>query len=77
MNINWKQKLSSRKFWSMVAGVITALLVIFNVDNLTIEKIMGLISAEGVLVAYILAEGTVDSARISSQNEESSENLTK
>ena len=77
MNINWKQKLSSRKFWSMVAGVITALLVIFNVDNLTIEKIVGLISAEGVLVAYILAEGTVDSARISSQNEESSENLTK
>ena len=73
MKINWKQKLSSRKFWSMVIGVVTALLVLFNVPDLTIEKIVALISAEGVLIAYIFAEGDVDSNRIQ-QGEEQDEN---
>ena len=73
MKINWKQKLSSRKFWSMVIGVITALLVLFNVPDLTIEKIIALISAEGVLIAYIFAEGNVDSNRIQ-QGEQQDEN---
>lgn len=71
--INWKQKLSSRKFWSMVIGVVTALLVLFNVPDLTIEKIAALISAEGVLIAYIFAEGDVDSNRIM-QGEQQDEN---
>ena len=70
MNINWKQKLSSRKFWSMIIGVITALLVLFNVDELTLEKISALISAEGVLIVYILTEGDVDSTRALTQKEE-------
>ena len=73
MKINWKQKLSSRKFWSMVIGVVTALLVLFNVPDLTIEKIIALISAEGVLIAYIFAEGDVDSNRIQ-QGEQQDEN---
>lgn len=71
--INWKQKLSSRKFWSMVVGVATALLVLFNVPDLTIEKVVALISAEGVLIAYIFAEGDVDSNRIQ-QGEQQDEN---
>ena len=62
--INWKQKLSSRKFWAAVIGVATAILVLCNVDNLTIERVTALISAEGVLIAYIFSEGGVDSARI-------------
>ena len=73
MKINWKQKLSSRKFWSMVIGVVTALLALFNVPDLTIEKIIALISAEGVLIAYIFAEGDVDSNRIQ-QGEQHDEN---
>ena len=72
MKINWKQKLTSRKFWSMVVGVATALLVLFNVPDLTIEKVVALISAEGVLIAYIFAEGDVDSARIE-QTEDNNE----
>jgi len=57
----------------MVIGVVTALLVLFNVPDLTIEKIIALISAEGVLIAYIFAEGDVDSNRIQ-QGEEQDEN---
>jgi uncharacterized membrane protein len=61
--VDWKSKLSSRKFWAAVIGFITAILVAFNVDNLTIEQVTGIISACAVLVAYILGEGMVDSAR--------------
>lgn len=63
MKIDWKQKLTSRKFWAAIAGFATALLVLFNVDQMTIERIVALISAEGVLIAYIFAESNVDTAR--------------
>ncbi|GEM_PF-6314925 len=39
MKINWRQKLTSRKFWDAFIGFITALLIAFGVDNLTIEQI--------------------------------------
>ena len=66
--INWKLKLSSRKFWAAVTGIATAVLVLCNVNELTIEKVAALISAEGVLIAYIFAEGDVDSNRVSQQD---------
>lgn len=68
MKINWKQKLTSRKFWAAVIGFITALLVAFGVDDLTIEQVVALITAASTLIAYIIGEGMVDAARINSQN---------
>lgn len=61
--INWKQKLSSRKFWAAVAGFVTAILVAFNVENGTVEQITAIITAGGVLIAYILGESAVDANR--------------
>lgn len=61
--INWKQKLSSRKFWAAIVGFITPLLIVFNVNSLNIEQIVGIITAGGALVAYILSEGYVDGKR--------------
>ena len=63
--IDWVTKLSSRKFWAAVTGFLTAILTIFEVDNLTIEQLIGLVSALAVLIAYIIGEGLVDSARAS------------
>jgi len=63
--IDWVTKLSSRKFWAAVTGFLTAILTIFEVDNLTIEQIVGLVSALAVLIAYIIGEGLVDAARAS------------
>lgn len=59
--INWKRKLTSRKFWAAVVGFITAILIAFKIDNLTVEQVTTVISALGVLVAYILGEGLADS----------------
>ena len=63
MKIDFKQKLTSRKFWAAVIGFVTALLTAFNVDSLTIEQVTAIISATAVLIAYIIGEGLVDSAR--------------
>ena len=59
--INWKRKLTSRKFWAAVVGFTTAILTAFKIDNLTVEQVTAVISALGVLVAYILGEGLADS----------------
>lgn len=61
--INWKQKLSSRKFWAAVAGFATAIMVAFRVEDGTAEQITAIITAGGVLVAYILGESAVDANR--------------
>lgn len=66
--INWKQKLTSRKFWLALIGFITSILIMFNIDSLTIEKVVSIISACSVLVAYIIGEGLVDSARINDES---------
>ena len=71
--INWKQKLSSRKFWAAVAGFVTAILIAFQVENGTVEQITAIITAGGVLVAYILGESAVDANRDYSSGEDKSD----
>ena len=70
MKINWKQKLSSRKFWAAVAGVIISVMVTFNVDAVTQERVAGVISAAGTLAIYMLAEGATDKAAVKKNTEE-------
>ena len=67
--INWKRKLTSRKFWLAVIGFVTALLVAFNVDKLTVEQVVAIISALGTLVAYIIGEGMTDAASMKKEGE--------
>ena len=62
--VNWKQKLTSRKFWAAVIGFITAMMVAFGVNDLTIEQVVAMITAASTLIAYIIGEGMVDAARI-------------
>lgn len=66
--INWKQKLTSRKFWAALIGFITAMLVAFNVPDMTIEQVTAVITAGATLIAYIIGEGMVDAARIQQQD---------
>lgn len=63
MKINWKQKLTSRKFWAAAIGFVTAVMTAFNVNDLTIEQVIAIITACSTLIAYIIGEGLVDSAR--------------
>lgn len=60
MKIDWKRKLTSRKFWLALVGLATSLLVAFNVDENSIAQVTSIITAAASVVAYILAEGFVD-----------------
>jgi len=60
---DWKRKLTSRKFWSAVVGFAVALSVAFGADEMTTQQVAAVITAAGVLVAYIFAESYVDASR--------------
>ena len=60
--IDWKRKLSSRKFWAAVSGVAIAVMMAFGHNAESQERVAGVISSVGVLAVYILSEGAVDKA---------------
>lgn len=63
--INWKQKLTSRKWWAGLAGAVTMLLGILGVSESTVAQISEIIVGAGVLLGAIIGEATVDAARAS------------
>lgn len=62
MKIDWKRKLTSRKFWTAIVGFVTPLLLAFGVADEAVTQVTGIIMAGGTLVAYIIAEGLTDAA---------------
>lgn len=58
----WKDKLTSRKFWCAVIGVVLSIMVIFGYSDEEQTKVTGLITATGTLIAYIVGEGLTDAA---------------
>ena len=68
MKIDWKRKISSRKFWAAVSGVAISIMIIFGIDSASEERIIGVISSTGVLVTYILTEGGADKHSIKSNS---------
>jgi hypothetical protein len=60
MTIDWKRKLTSRKFWMAVVAFITPLLLAFGVTEDSVTQVTAIIIAGADVLAYILAEGMVD-----------------
>ena len=67
--MNWKKKLSSRKFWAAISGVVISVMVAFNADAGSQEKVAGVITATGTLAIYMLAESSTDKAAIEETKE--------
>lgn len=59
-----KQKLSSRKLWAAIIGILTGIAMIFGLDGKVIETVSGAVVAVGSIVAYIVAEGKIDAERV-------------
>lgn len=60
--IDWKRKLTSRKFWLAVVGFVSGLLMAFKLDAETVDQITGVIMSAASVVAYIIGEGLADAA---------------
>ena len=60
--IDWKRKLTSRKFWAAIAGFVSMLIVAFGGTESQATQITALIMAGAAVVAYIIGEGLTDAA---------------
>ena len=61
MKINWKQKLSSRKLWLAIAGIISGIALLVQGE---IEAGTALIGSS--IISYGIAEGYIDGKRAAS-----------
>ena len=58
--IDWKRKLTSRKFWMAIVTFITPLMLAFGVTESDAAQVTAIIMAGADVMAYIIAEGMVD-----------------
>ena len=68
-NIDWKRKLTSRKFWMALAAFISGLIIAFKGGAEVAETVSGCIMSAASVIAYVLGEGLADAAAIKSESE--------
>ena len=59
--MDWKRKLTSRKFWLAVASFISMLLIALGRNAETAQTVTGLIMAGASIIGYVIGEGLADS----------------
>lgn len=60
--MNWKKKLTSRKFWAALADFVGMLLIALKIDEGSTAQVTALIMAGAGAIAYIIGEGLTDAA---------------
>lgn len=61
MNIDWKRKLTSRKFWMAVISLVTSIVMITGGSDQQAQQIAGVILQAATVLAYCIGEGMADS----------------
>ena len=79
MEINWKQKLSSRKFWALLAALVASV-ISGTISPEVAVQVSSVIGAVGACIVYMLAESSVDKVTASNSickedSENGSENV--
>lgn len=59
---DWIRKISSRKFWAMIAALVVCICAFFAMPDKDVAKITSLIGAFGDLAIYMLSEALADAA---------------
>ena len=60
--MDWKRKLTSRKFWVSVAEFVTMLIIALHGSEETAVQVSALIMAGAAVIAYVIGEGLADAA---------------
>lgn len=60
--MNWKQKLSSRKLWAAIVGVVVGLAAAFGIGENEYAQVAGVVTSAASVVAYIFGEAKIDAA---------------
>lgn len=58
-----KQKLSSRKLWAAIVGVVVGLAAAFGIETNEYAQVAGIVTSALSVFAYIFGEASVDAAR--------------
>lgn len=69
IRIDWKRKLTSRKFWVAVCGFITLIMIACGKTEAEAKQVAAIVMAGAVVIGYILGEGLTDVASISDSTE--------
>ena len=67
MHIDWKRKLTSRKFWAAVCGFVTLILIACGKTEAEAKQVAAIIMAGAVVIGYIIGEGLTDVAGVNNQ----------
>lgn len=62
-----KQKLSSRKLWAAIVGIVIGLSVAFGIEENDYAQIAGIVTSAVSVIGYIFGEAKVDAARLTAE----------
>lgn len=60
MKIDWRKKLTSRKFWVAIAGFVSGLIIAFTGDETTATTVSGCVMSAASVIGYMIGEGLAD-----------------
>ena len=60
MKIDWKRKLTSRKFWLSVASFVSLLVVAFGKSESAAAEVSAIIMSGATVIGYVIGEGLAD-----------------
>ncbi len=63
-NIDWKRKLTSRKFWMAVVGFATAVMQGAGMSENSIARVTSILMSGAVVIGYLVAEGLSDAGNL-------------
>lgn len=77
MNLeNLRRKLTSRKFWLAVAGLVTSVMMFRGSTQNEMTQVAAIIMGTGSIVTFVFGESLIDSARVGKENEDTLEPVT-
>lgn len=71
MKIDWKRKLTSRKFWIAVASFVSMLAIALGASESEGAQITALIMAGASVIGYVIGEGLADAGNSGSGEDKS------
>jgi hypothetical protein len=60
--MNWKEKLSSRKLWTTLIGIVTLIGASFGFSEAVVTQTVAVLSAGGIAMSYVFGQSNVDAA---------------
>ena len=71
--IDWRRKLTSRKFWAAIASFASMLIVALGGAETVATQVTALIMAGASVIAYIIGEGLADAGNAGADDESGGE----